>query len=463
MKWKALLLAAITLELVGRLLPESWGNGEAASWLTTGARVLSIWVVVRLASWLLLEWPATRRWWQAPPKILRDLGQTLVATLLSLTILQQQANVNLVGLVTTSAVLAAVVGLAAQETLKDLFAGISLQLDPPFHQGDWVAVGETAGVVDSLTLMNTRLRNLEGARIAIPNATVVQTALRSYRSTDPVALRFSIGLDYAMPPQQAIQLVLGVLEGQPGVLKTPPSEVWVKSYGDSAVVYEVLLWHLDAGEGMRSRLRSGVLTQLWYALGRNGWSIPFPVRQVEPRRHRTDSTHPSRLTLDQRMGLLQGNPLFAQLEAQQIQALAKRCQVLRFAPGEVILRQGNRGDQLYQVISGRLEVWRQDGELPPQHLAVLGVGEVVGEMGLFTDAPRSATVRAQGECLVLEVERRDLAPLFEREPELVDQLAALIAKRRAELTAQQQGHTSEPATAGLAQRIRQLFGLLRPG
>lgn len=123
MKWLGLLLTAALLAMLQAWIP--------LAWLRTTAWLALAWLLVRLSAWLLLQWPAQQGWWPEPPKILRDLGQLLVGGALTLVILQQQAGVNLVGLVTTSAVLTAVLGLAAQQTLKDLFAGISLQLDLP--------------------------------------------------------------------------------------------------------------------------------------------------------------------------------------------------------------------------------------------------------------------------------------------------------------------------------------------
>lgn len=458
MKWLLLVLVAAGLAVLQALLP--------LPWLGTAAWVAVAWLLVRLGSWLLLEWPARRGWWPEPAKILRDLGQLLASSALTLVILHQQAGVNLVGLVTTSAVLTAVLGLAAQQTLKDLFAGISLQLDPPFQLGDWIDLGEISGVVESLTLMNTRLRNVEGARIAVPNATVVQTGLRRFRQEDPVGTRLQVGLDYALPPDQAIAMIERVLAAHPQVLEQPAPRIWLQNYGDSALVYELLLWHRDARLGVRNQICSEVRSQLWYALAREGWSIPFPVRDIQPRRSRRDRADPDQLNGARRARLLAANPLFAPLHPHQLDALAAACRALRFGAGEVVIRQGDLGDSLYQVVAGRLAVLLEDDGPPdrpggqPQPLAELAAGDVFGEMGLFAAEPRSATVRAREACVLLEVTRADLAPLLDRDPALVDRFAALIAERRAAREQHRTGSgAGDPARGGLglAARIRQLL------
>jgi small-conductance mechanosensitive channel/CRP-like cAMP-binding protein len=451
MKWLGVLLVSLLLLALQVVLP--------LPWLATAAWVALGWLLVRLSCWLLLEWPAQRGWWREPAKILRDLGQLLLGTALTLVILHQQAGVNLVGLVTTSAVLTAVLGLAAQQTLKDLFAGISLQLDPPFQLGDWIDLGEISGVVESLTLMNTRLRNVEGARIAVPNATVVQTGLRRFRHNDPVGTRLRLGLDYALPPDQAISLIHTVLADHPQVLSLPTPRIWLQDYGDSALVYELLLWHQDARLAVRNQICSEVRTQIWYALARDGWSIPFPVRDIQPRRSRRDRADPSRLNREQCIALLGANPLLTTLQPAQLATLAAGCRVLRYGPGETVIRQGDVGDTLYQVAQGRLAVLLESGEQPVQVLAELGAGDVFGEMGLFAGEPRTATVRALDACRLLEVSRADMAPLLEAEPALVERFAALIEQRRAATHSEANPvERAQGRGAGrLASRIRQLL------
>lgn len=450
MKWLGLLLTAALLAMLQAWIP--------LAWLRTTAWLALAWLLVRLSAWLLLQWPAQQGWWPEPPKILRDLGQLLVGGALTLVILQQQAGVNLVGLVTTSAVLTAVLGLAAQQTLKDLFSGISLQLDPPFQLGDWVDLGEISGVVESLTLMNTRLRNVEGARIAVPNATVVQTGLRRFRAEDPVGTRLQLGLDYALPPDQAIAMIKRVLADHPQVLRDPSPRIWLQDYGDSALVYELLIWHRDARMGVRNQIRSEVRSQLWYALARDGWSIPFPVREVQPRRVQRNRHNPGRYGQEQRARLLASNPLFRDLDSGQLMTLAQRCQVLCFGPGETVLRQGDVGDALYQVVEGRLAVELHKPEQAAVRIAELGAGEVAGEMGLFAGEPRSATVRSIETSLLLEVEREALAPLLEAAPALANQLAALVTQRRAANQHLAQSDTQSSAVRrGLADRIRELL------
>jgi CRP-like cAMP-binding protein len=128
----------------------------------------------------------------------------------------------------------------------------------------------------------------------------------------------------------------------------------------------------------------------------------------------------------------------------------------------VVVREGEGGDTLYQIVGGELEVLKADGGAIQHPIARLGPGDVFGEMTLFTDDPRSATVRTTRECLLLEVERRDLQPLLEQDSLLLERMAQLVQERRAALDQRMQ-QCSLSGEITVLQRMRQLFGVLRGG
>ncbi|MEA5423314.1 mechanosensitive ion channel family protein [Synechococcus sp. CCY9202] len=456
-------LIALGIQAVAILLPASLvGSNLLGSdlnrWLQTAGVLAALYALIRLALWGCLQVPPALGWWPPVPKILRDLLLLLTAAAATVLVLRDYAGVNLVGLITTSAVLTAVVGLAAQETLKDLFAGITLQLDPPFREGDWIDLGEAKGTVVGLTLMNTHLMGLDRARVVVPNDTVSQAVLRRYKERDPVGNRFSLGLDYGLPPAQAQQLMLEVLQEHPRVLADPAPRIWVAEYGDSAIMYELMVWHLDVGR--RLDVRSDLLSQIWYALKRAGHSVPYPVRELRPKRPDRGTPPAEPLDSEARMALLTEHTLFSSLDADQREHLARESHCLRFGPGETVVREGDRGDTLFKIVFGSVEVLKSDGSTTCHRVATLGPGDVFGEMTLFTDAPRSASVRTTSETLLLEVERRDLQPLLEKDSVLLERIARMVQERQAGLDQLMQ-QCNRPTEVSVLQRMRQLFGVLR--
>lgn len=442
----ALLCWVLLPVLEGQALP-----GTYRPWLALVDDLLLALAALRLSLWLGLELPAGLGWWRRPPELLLQLLMLGAGTLITVVIVRESARFDLVGVVTTSAVLTAVIGLAAQESLKDLFAGLELQLGDDFSVGDWLDLGNgVQGVVETITWRDTMLRNREGSRLIIPNSKITEEVLTNRSASGTASNRFEVGLDYGFAPAQARALLEGVLAQHPLVLSSPAPRVRLLDFGESAIIYELQVWQREMNLRAVLDLRSELLEQIWYALQRSSQSIPFPVRELQPRR-RPANPGP---TADGSALELAG--LFSALGAAQRQQLTAAGTLLHFGPGEAIVREGEPGDCLYQVLQGRVEVLKatRSGQQTP--VRQLGAGELFGEMTLLLDAPRSATVRALEECRLLRLTRASMAPLLQTQPELLQQLAEQVSRRRQELDQLNQSER-EPAETSLLATMRRLF------
>jgi CRP-like cAMP-binding protein len=104
--------------------------------------------------------------------------------------------------------------------------------------------------------------------------------------------------------------------------------------------------------------------------------------------------------------VLRGVMLFASLSEQELEAVAEICNERRLHRGEVLAKQGAPGDEFYVVTDGFLEISIAGEEASSQVLVNLGKGQIIGEMALIDQGPRSATVRAISDAVV-QVIRRD--------------------------------------------------------
>jgi small-conductance mechanosensitive channel/CRP-like cAMP-binding protein len=423
--------------------------------LQTAISLLWVYSIIRLLSWTILQLPSELGWWKPTAKILRDLVTLAIATTITLLVIHRDFQVNLVGLAATSAVLTAVIGLAAQETLKNLFAGISLQVDSPFEEGDWIDLGFTRGVVTSLRLMTTRIHTLEGSLAVIPNSRIAVESLRRFKPGDPVGQIVEVGLDYSLPPRQAIDLLQTIVERNRKVLKEPTPKVWLDTFADSAINYRLLTWQNSTQEQLQ--LKSDLLEQIWYALQRIGQSIPYPIRDI--RSEPSPALLPSHTVSDEeKQQLLASLEIFSHLTADQLQRLAAEGRCQSFAPGEVVVREGERGHSLFVIVSGSLDVLQGESKDQAHRITSLTRSDVFGEMALCTGEPRAATVICNDECVLLEIERRHLIPLMEEHPKILETIATLMATRRKELRALSK-RRSETRRRALIGRMQRLFNL----
>lgn len=122
-------------------------------------------------------------------------------------------------------------------------------------------------------------------------------------------------------------------------------------------------------------------------------------------------------------------PLFSTLDDQERAVLAERVDHEKHPAGKVIFEQGNPGDALYVVISGRVEisVEKHDGESVVIETATRG--EFFGEISLLDAGPRTATAKVTEDAEVLVVDRGDLDHLFELKPAAAMDLLAATGKR----------------------------------
>ena len=456
-------IAAIAIPLLNKLAEIVCYGGLPILQNSLTAAITLLWALslIRILTWSILQIPAELGWWKPMAKILRDLLTLAVITAVAMVVIHRDFNVNLVGLAATSAVVTAVIGLAAQETLKNLFAGISLQVDSPFEEGDWVDLGTTTGVVTSLRLMTTRVRGLDGSITVVPNSRIAVEGLRRFKPKEPVGQMIELGLDYSLPPRQAIELLQRTLQHNRKVLRHPTPKVWVSSFADSSITYSLLTWQTTALE--LRQLKSTVLEQIWYALQRIDQSIPYPIRDV--RTKPSEAKLPSSdITLEHKQNLLASTEIFGHLNDHQLEILGNRASCQTFAPGESIVRQGERGDSLYLVVSGTLEVFQTNANspltVPGRLIANLQPSDAFGEMALCTGEARSASVICKSECVLIEIERKHLLPLLEEKPEILETMGSIMATRREQLKAHKQ-QRAETRRLALITRMQRLFSLSR--
>jgi predicted acylesterase/phospholipase RssA/CRP-like cAMP-binding protein len=128
---------------------------------------------------------------------------------------------------------------------------------------------------------------------------------------------------------------------------------------------------------------------------------------------------------------LAGIPLFGALDASIRLELAVELEPVHVAAGEVIFRQGDAGDGLFLVVSGRLRVSvaADVTENSERMLYDIGRGAIVGEMALLTDRPRAATVQAVRDSDLLLLRVSSFRSLLERSPALVSGVMRLLADR----------------------------------
>jgi small-conductance mechanosensitive channel len=423
--------------------------------LAIGAKLLDVFWFDLVARW---------RKKRQVPVVVRDIGRlaiTLVAGVMIVRAFFPGVNLNVLAL--SSLVVGYIVGNATQDTLGNLVAGLALNTEQPFHIGDWVTVGGHTGIVVDTTWRATRLKTRAEDYVVIPNSAIAREPIINFsHPTRHHGCYVTIGVDYETPPNRARATILGVLESIPEVCREPAPLVFLSAYGDSSINFSIKFFIADYAA--LEVVQSLVLDRLWYALRRDGISIPFPIRDVRMRDTAGQERRREEIDRECVHHLLRGVDLFQSLAAADLDRLAAAARSELFAAGEAVFREGDEGDTFYVVRSGRMAVTKAGAAGEKVVLARLETGAFFGEMSLLTGAKRSATVAAEIDTAVLAIAKPVFAAVLQADATLADKLADVLEQRLAAqqarvATASPTAPEPPPPHAVIVMRIRQFFGL----
>jgi CRP/FNR family cyclic AMP-dependent transcriptional regulator len=122
-------------------------------------------------------------------------------------------------------------------------------------------------------------------------------------------------------------------------------------------------------------------------------------------------------------------PLFANMDSEQTRALQASMTRIEMARGEVLFHEGEPGDRLYVIAHGKIKLGRRSSDGRENLLAVLGPGEMFGELSLFDPGPRTATASVVADARLLELGHQDLIDWLQSSPTVAKHLLEALARR----------------------------------
>jgi small-conductance mechanosensitive channel/CRP-like cAMP-binding protein len=410
-------------------------------------------VAVRALNELVFLVFRKRKGYEAP-SLMRDLF-SLVAYVTALAVILKFhfADLSFGALLSGSALLGIILGLALQDTLGNLFAGISLHADKPFQVGDVLAVSQFTGVVESITWRAVKIKTFQNHTVLVSNATIAKENFEVCPRDNANARLVFFSAAYYDSPVRVIHAVREAIRECENVLRYMTPIVRIRGYGESGIDYEVKYWLADYAR--YNDTDALVRQRIWYAFRRAGLTFPFPTRTLHlvPAEAQDGDGHES---LTERLSAVE---IFSPLSSDELGALASNACGRVFAPGETIIRAGDTAASMFVVHRGSVDV-KVDQNGQTRTLKRLHEGDFFGEMGLFTGEPRTANVVAAEETEVLEIDHAAMRGLLESNPDLVESLSHTINERRAGLAATASSAAGEEETpASLLDKIKRFFRL----
>jgi small-conductance mechanosensitive channel/CRP-like cAMP-binding protein len=427
------------------------GHARFAYVTDTAAVILFLWGVIRIG--LELADAVTHRGREHFSTIFRDLLTLTLWSLVVMIVLRTFFKIDVSALLAVPAVLTVVVGFALQETLGNIFSGLTLQISRPFEPGDWVRVADKVGRVHDVGWRATTVVTRANEWLDIPNAQLAKDLLFNY-GNHAVAEEVSIGLSYGEPPNRVREVIVDLLRDVPDVLRNPEPEILAWEFGDNAIRYRVKYWIADYGRS--EQIHGRVVSGLWYALRRHGIEIPFPIRTLVLSQERQVEESEAQREI---VAELRGVDFLRELSDDEMRILAGAVRVRQFGAGEALVREGESGDAFFIIRRGVVDVSANGADGNPIHLNELTRPAFFGEMALMTGESRNATIRARTDVEILEMSRSGFTELFKSHPDAAAQMSEIIAARmsqRRELL-----DAGQPADGGVRGRSSRLLAKMR--
>jgi small-conductance mechanosensitive channel len=402
-----------------------------------------------------------------PPRILEDIGVAAGYLTWGL-ILLRQAGLDLSSIVTTSAVITAVLAFSMQDTIGNLLAGLALQLDRSVDLGDWIKLEDVVGRVVGINWRATSVETRNWETVVIPNSVLLKQkfTILGKRLNEPTQWRrwVTFNVNWETLPTQIIQMIeASLLEAHiPNVAQDPAPNCVLMGFETGYSQYAVRYWltNLYFDDPTDSAVRAHIDA----ALRRHGLRMAAPhynLLTTKENEKYYEARH--KRHTEERLAILNEIDLFADLNAEERVHLAEHLKFTPFVAGDIIMHQGQVAHWLYILLKGEVEVWTE--EEGKRLLAdVLGPGNIVGEMGLLIGEARSATVIARSTVECFRVDKEAFQTILDSRKELAEALSHILEKRQAERQEKlglYQAQVTEEQGYELVDKVLRFFGLTR--
>ncbi|MDJ0754117.1 MAG: mechanosensitive ion channel family protein [Ardenticatenaceae bacterium] len=267
------------------VVPESWWNVISALFF------VSYWIIATISLYRLVD--RVFHWYEDEIahktetelddkflNLFRRLALMILLVVVFITLLGR-FDIEVGALLTSLGVGSLAVALAAQDSLGNLFAGLTIMIDQPFKVGDRVELQEieTWGDVVEIGLRSTRIRTRDNRMVTVPNAVIGNGLIVNYSDPDTVfRVETMIGVAYGTDIEFARQVMIDAIYAEPWVMKEERIEALFLEFGESALNFRVRCWIEDYIE--TRRIIDKMNSALYKALNEVNIEMPFPQRDL---------------------------------------------------------------------------------------------------------------------------------------------------------------------------------------
>ena len=190
-------------------------------------------------------------------------------------------DVDVTGWLASTTIIAMVLGLAAKDTVANLFAGFFIMADTPYKPGDYINLdGGERGYVKNIGLRSTRIMTRDDIEITIPNALIANSKIinESGGPDENERIRINISVAYGSDIDHVRAILLEIAKASNNICIEPNPRVRFRSFGDSGLILQLLFW-IEKPED-RGRIIDEINSEIYKRFNKENIEIPYPQRTL---------------------------------------------------------------------------------------------------------------------------------------------------------------------------------------
>lgn len=189
-------------------------------------------------------------------------------------------GINVTPLFASAGIAGIAVAFAAQDSIAQLFGGISIYFDQPFKRGDRIELesGEV-GIVHEVGIRTTRIMNLYNNMIIIPNSIIANSKVVNFTSPQSImVVKMTMGVAYGSDVEKVRNVLYAIIRDIDLVLDDPAAAVRLENYGESSLDFALYMWIKNPAD--KIKLIDMVNSSISEEFAKEGIEIPFPTRTL---------------------------------------------------------------------------------------------------------------------------------------------------------------------------------------
>ncbi len=376
---------------------------------------------------------------------------------------------SIAGVLAASGAALLVIGYSARSLLDEFFAGLAININSPFENGDLIQLNDEWGYVKDVDWRSITYQDMDNNFVTVPNTKVAASKIRNLDRPNVMTRRtMYIQVEYNVPPNVVVDECNAAMKECPHIADHPWNFCSYYSADEKGMRYKLHFhvqhyddWYVGSDE---------LLNAIWYRFGRKG--IRFAHQRKLNFMDKDDEQRVlpgSPWDADNWQALVERFnqvPIFDGMDERDMVEIARSATLHIIGPPERIIRAGSKRTSMFLIAVGSADVFEVDENSKETRMDSVGESEAIGLMAMLTGTPQRTTVRAKEECAVWEITSDSLHALFDRKPEIMESIAGSVARWQAEEddaikaiinTRQQESQYIRQRTERLSSRIARFF------